>query len=1427
MIVLVSACGGSKDEPDKSPEDGGNEDSGNGDGDTPVTTVVACEDDSECSDTNACNGIETCVEGYCSPGDPVKCNDKVDCTRDFCDPVDGSCFHVAPDNDGDGHEAGNCVDGEDNPLGDDCDDADNNRFPGNAEVCSADDPGHDEDCDPQTYGDRDLDGDGHHDQICFNESDSGEITRGLDCNDGVRTIGPNNTEACDGFDNNCDGRTDEDLTIKGYRDLDGDGIGVPVTSGDLLPGDIVDGQGRLEVCPGTPGVVSEDVDCDDANPLIHKDMFELCDGIDNDCDGEVDNNVVLATWYRDADADGFGNSAGPIQVSCSVLVGYSLYPNDCDDGNALSNPNQLEICDGKDNDCDGSADFQVGPGNMEDDDGDSSADPACGTPAPDCDDSNVNVRPGAPELCDGLDNDCNGVADTQTQAVLWYVDSDGDGWGNPLVTPVDSCDVVGGRVTKVGDCDDRDSLRNPGMKDDCTGVAGYDDNCDGQIDEDEVAQAFFRDFDGDGYGKLASDPLFACQKPAGWSSVSSDCDDTDDDVSPLTTEVCTPGDDVDDDCDGSLDCADSDCDTDADCLSLFEIKLESPALPVVSLVAHPFSATVSVKNSVGTPQALNLTVSCKDGAHTTTPAVATDGTTGEASLTLYAGLEPGLYECDVADAANLAIPLKISIQAVAPQADTVHTVYNLAGLYGYGESGASALGSSIISPRAVEVGADGTAYILDQYAQEIMVVSPRGVITPLFASQGLSGSAVMGTSYAMALDRENNVLYIGTQVGGSQVLQYNLNTDGSFVILGGGSDPFTQGMSGTEFDISDAYAMHYREGIGLAVADADNRQLLVRADGTVTEWPRGTCGDPEGPRIADCRYDGCGIALTETGAALSLANWCPEGSVSSLPRIIRQEPNDAYRTFLTSTSGGGNAVPIAQLAVGASKALDFDAEGNLLVVDANRVRFVGRNEQVSYDIIGGAGAGSTGDYGPATSALLSDPRDIAVAPDGSIWIVTTGDRRVRRVWRPSRTDSATSVSLSMTSEAPTATLGYPATAVSFSVRNQSLAPLPGIPVQFESIANARTHEGPAVTSPGGIANYTLRSSMVADVYDFTATVGDIHGVITDSVDFQMTVSEPADGYITSLINHAFGSSYIVNNSWAPSQSSSYIRAVAARDDGTIFLADYNVVFAIHPDGSIERFAGGGNQYPDGVSFLSAQFGSIYSMTVDNVFDRLYLTDSSYQVVVLELDAQIVTMIEDGGTTATTGTVSPDGTEFVYTRQDGLYVADMTVYPPSVTKLISTVTSALTNCTGFPNRPYFYSGHGLAYGTDGLVYVMGSICTGSGSTLVDALYTVDTTNIAYSPVAFITHDVAANMAFDDEGWLYYANYAGDTVNRWNGASPQLVAGSLPDGRTGDLGPATDAQLNGPTNVCTTIDGDLLIADYNNRTVRRVWIPASPN
>jgi hypothetical protein len=164
--------------------------------------------------------------------------------------------------------------------------------------------------------------------------------RGDDCDDADPAVNPAATEVCDSIDNDCDDRVDEGVTDPYYADTDGDGFG--------------DVSKRIDTCVATDGWVTDATDCDDTDVTAFPGSPEECDGVDDDCDGTVDEDVKTP-FYRDVDGDGYGDAADVVW-SCSRPAGYVAPDGDCDDGDPATSPAASEIChDGLDNDCDGTS----------------------------------------------------------------------------------------------------------------------------------------------------------------------------------------------------------------------------------------------------------------------------------------------------------------------------------------------------------------------------------------------------------------------------------------------------------------------------------------------------------------------------------------------------------------------------------------------------------------------------------------------------------------------------------------------------------------------------------------------------------------------------------------------------------------------------------------------------------------------------------------------------------------------------------------------------------------------------------------------------------------------------------------------------------------------------------------------------------------
>jgi hypothetical protein len=454
----------------------------------------------------------------------------------------GSPPDEAVDADGDGYDSDV-----------DCDDNEARVNPAASERCD----GIDNNCDGlidegllrMFYPDLDIDGYGDDAaavEAC--ERPDGWIGRGGDCDDADAAVNPDASEYCDEVDNDCDGTVDGPEPLDPsvfFADDDGDGFGTEAST--------------IDACSPPEGFTPDASDCDDSDPFISPFGFEVCDGVDNDCDGSVDEDSDFdgSVWYRDSDGDGFGD-IDVTHVSCAAPSGYVGNSDDCDDTMSVVFPDAEEYCNDIDDDCDGAVDegFELST-YYADADGDghgSGVDPiiSCmsltgyAAVGDDCDDDEYWAHPGLAELCDGIDNDCDGIVDEEIVFTDFVPDDDGDGYGDASGPVTSACSPPPGMVVDTTDCDDSNPEVYPGVTELCNGL---DDNCDGTIDEFMPSYTYYEDADGDGYG-VPDSSTTACTLPPGYSSLDSDCDDGDEGIHPGAYEFC---DGEDDDCDGVID----------------------------------------------------------------------------------------------------------------------------------------------------------------------------------------------------------------------------------------------------------------------------------------------------------------------------------------------------------------------------------------------------------------------------------------------------------------------------------------------------------------------------------------------------------------------------------------------------------------------------------------------------------------------------------------------------------------------------------------------------------------------------------------------------------------------------------------------------------------------------------------------------------
>ncbi|MBM3427875.1 MAG: tandem-95 repeat protein, partial [Bacteroidetes bacterium] len=573
------------------------------------TDPTACNFDENATDDNATcsypnetylNCDSSCIndadeDGVCDevevPGctDPEACNfdelatdDNASCTYPTLAYLncDGLCINDA-DNDGicDEEETGGCTD----------------SAACNYDPSATDDDGSCAYASLTYYVDGDGDGFGSGDGALYcNNPGEGFSENSEDCDDTNADISPAATELCNLIDDDCDFEVDEFVTITYYADADGDGYGnasETIEACELPEGytnnqddcddailtfQDLDGDGMGSAVSDACGVVSND-DCNDNNAQIFLGAEEICGNeIDEDCDGqdlicpiegctdpvacnynelaEVDNatctypasSSVGCNGLCLADSDGDGICDPDEIPGCMHEEACNYNPNATDEDDTCVYPAPLLNCDGScinDSDLDGVCDEQEVEGcqdetacnyNAEatdaatctyaslvfyidaDADGVGAGDGILFCEAPtegysdhpgDCNDNDATIYGGAPEVCNGIDDDCDTDVD-EGVLITFYLDTDGDGFGDNN-NSILACQAPQGYVDNDADCDD--------------------------------TQVTYTDADGDGYG---SEGWVACG-----SYFNNDCDDANENINPIQTEICGNG--IDEDCSGA------------------------------------------------------------------------------------------------------------------------------------------------------------------------------------------------------------------------------------------------------------------------------------------------------------------------------------------------------------------------------------------------------------------------------------------------------------------------------------------------------------------------------------------------------------------------------------------------------------------------------------------------------------------------------------------------------------------------------------------------------------------------------------------------------------------------------------------------------------------------------------------------------------
>lgn len=382
-------------------------------------------------------------------------------------------------------------------------------------------------------------------------------------------------ETCNGLDDNCDGNVDEGV-VGGSCDLTNNfgtcpgtlacgGNAEEVCVGNMPTGEVCNGvdddcdgvvdngepdfdEDGIADCVDTDDDNDGTLDSDDCKPYdadIGLLATETCDGVDNNCNGLIDEEGATgcSNWWQDADGDTYGSAAAGPKCLCAADAGqfYTvLNDTDCNDLAPSAFPGGTEVCNAIDDDCNGQVDDGLAENPpscfISNSIGTCQGQQLCVAGSTTC----VGTTPSV-EICNELDDDCNGAVDDGTP------DYDDDGMPNCTDPDDDNDGSLDG-----DDCQPLNEVAYPGANENCDGT---DTDCNGVIDDENAVgcMAFFQDADDDGYGsdQVASKCLCGPDDFTYFNTTDQgDCNDIANSVNPARNETCNY---VDDDCNGDID----------------------------------------------------------------------------------------------------------------------------------------------------------------------------------------------------------------------------------------------------------------------------------------------------------------------------------------------------------------------------------------------------------------------------------------------------------------------------------------------------------------------------------------------------------------------------------------------------------------------------------------------------------------------------------------------------------------------------------------------------------------------------------------------------------------------------------------------------------------------------------------------------------
>jgi sugar lactone lactonase YvrE len=883
-----------------------------------------------------------------------------------------------------------------------------------------------------------------------------------------------------------------------------------------------------------------------------------------------------------------------------------------------------------------------------------------------------------------------------------------------------------------------------------------------------------------------------------------------------------------------------------------------------------------------------VTVTASAGAYGT--ASAATNAQGNAQISGRVGREVGTHTYTVS--APGASPIQFTVEAVAPQANQIYTLVNVNHLSGTSTvPGPGTLSKLYYAAQAVTAATDGTLYLASYCA--VFKLSPAGVLTRIAGdaaeSCGFSGDSGPGHTArvyypsGLALDEVNGFLYIADS-SNYRVRQIDLSTGNILTFAGGSatnSAPWGDGGPADQAYLAPSNVSVAPNGdVYISDSNATRIRKVDFITGVISTFIRYTTCDPNELSFQGCYGPGnaCDMAWDASGTPF-IAGYLCGGGLSAFYGVARVESDGSLVRIAgspgTATPAEGGVATSASFSD--TPAIEFDQAGNLFLTTRSdhRVRRIDAVTRKITTVAGNGTTGYSGEYVAGSTAQLNYPSTLSLDGAGNLYFADWSNYAIRSVWGVGKTSPATGTLAIVGGTGQSVSVDAPFNALTVKVTDGGGANVQGVDVTWERLetGSGLGATGASLldtkTTASGNSSMTGRVGLATGAYTFRASYTDIHGdhVSGSPQTFSVSAVAPAAGTIFPIVNYVHTS----GNTGVPGPATfakvqSYALGVAAKSDGTMYVADACAVYEVTPRGEISVFAGTpgscGVAAGDSGPAVGARLYYPAGLALDEERGVLYIADSyNYRVRSVSLTTGVINTFAGGGSTTTppygdggpaaeanfgavqSVSVGPDGKVYI---PDAAHSRIRVVDPD--TDIITTFMLSSTACVAGTTSLYSVdqTASVVRFLDDGSAYVSGYLCPGNGTTNPALGIALRATNGTLTRIAGIYAGVQtegadalatsfpylSDVIIDQNGDLVVATYSDHRVRRLNRTTGKIntIAGdgtggySQPADMSSDPGAyvaATSARLYNPFKLAVTPDGHLLIADYSNLTYRMIW------